>query len=736
MPTARIAPVVGVVNNVLYVIGGYDAAHPNGYNQVERYDPAGGWTSGLASLPTGRSSGAGGGVINNKIHVFGGVNNNHEISTDEVYDPASNTWSTAPPIPTARFGLGGAVINNNIYAVGGRLRGIATVGQQFIYQITATNHPTSYSVNPNFPLPPGLTLDPMLGVISGVPTTPSFNNQVQVTATNGAGPGSATLAFSVQPSPTPGPTPGPTLVSNTSATGRTGQAGFHFQALAKNASASARFNAGGLPSGITIDPITGLISGTPTFNDTQPHDVTVSLSITDATTPIKNATSNTNLQLTFISDSTPIISSTDSATLVPNQPFSYTITEDTAAPNTTFRLIGTLPPGLHFVPPNTISGVYTGGAMASQSPASETDSDGADGQSVAGSISIPDTHTIRPPLISSIQLVAMNSNGTGTRPLNFFAPISTPSDFNGDSKSDYVLYNAGTQHTALLYLNNNVQIGSGSGPTLPAGWKLIDAADFNGDGKPDYVLFNPGTRRTAIWYMSGAAFVSGVYGPTIASGYELLAAADFNGDGKPDYLLYNPSTHRTAIGTSITISISVAPTDRLWLPVTELADVADFDGDGHLYYALFNPTTRRTVIWYLHENILSAGPMGRLSRAVTDWLGPHISTATASRILCSIMLIFTKRPSGISTIILTSVAPTDLLCPRATFWSRLQRASCRRLPRRIGCPVSGVASRSGVPNVDHQVVFAFATPVKDWTPVVTSGSGNVSGSDISSDRKR
>ena len=304
MPTARIAPVVGVVNNVLYVIGGYDSAHPNGYTQVEAYDPAGGWTTGLASLPTGRSSGAGGGVFNNKIYVFGGVNNKHEVSTDEVYDPASNTWSTAPPIPTARFGLGGAVINNNIYAVGGRLRGIATVGQPFIYQITATNHPTSYSLNT--PLPPGLTLDTALGIISGVPTTPAYNTQVQVSATNTTGTGSATLSFSVQDAPPPGPT----LVSNTSATGRTGQSGFSFQVLAKNASSSARFTAGGLPpAALHVDPITGLPSKTLDFDpDTgvisgipsSDGNFTVSLSITDETA---NATANTNLQLTFISDS-------------------------------------------------------------------------------------------------------------------------------------------------------------------------------------------------------------------------------------------------------------------------------------------------------------------------------------------------------------------------------------------------------------------------------------------------
>ena len=70
------------------------------------------------------------------------------------------------------------------------------------------------------------------------------------------------------------------------------------------------------------------------------------------------------------------------------------------------------------------------------------------------------------------------------------------SDFNGDSKPDYVLYNASTRGTAVWYLNNNVFLGSAYGPTLPAGWTLVDAADFNRNGETDYALFNPSTRQT------------------------------------------------------------------------------------------------------------------------------------------------------------------------------------------------------------------------------------------------
>jgi len=51
---------------------------------------------------------------------------------------------------------------------------------------------------------------------------------------------------------------------------------------------------------------------------------------------------------------------------------------------------------------------------------------------------------------------------------------------------------------------------------------LIGAADFNGDGKPDYVLQNTSTRQTTIWYLNNNVFVSGAFGPTVPAGWSLV----------------------------------------------------------------------------------------------------------------------------------------------------------------------------------------------------------------------
>jgi FG-GAP-like repeat len=207
------------------------------------------------------------------------------------------------------------------------------------------------------------------------------------------------------------------------------------------------------------------------------------------------------------------------------------------------------------------------------------------------------------------RIVATNSAGTRYGADQTFTTPS-PFDFNGDGKTDYVLQNVSTRQTALWYLNNNTFLGGASGPTIPAGWSLVDVADFNGDGKPDYALFNPTTRQTAIWYMNNNALIGGADGPTLPSGWSLVATGDFNNDSKPDYVLYNASTRHTAIwylNNNVFASGVVGPT----LPAGwSLVGVADFNGDGQTDYLLFNASTRQSAIWYLSGVTFAGGLFG------------------------------------------------------------------------------------------------------------------------------
>lgn len=105
-------------------------------------------------------------------------------------------------------------------------------------------------------LPPGLTLTPSSGYISGTPTTLG-RYTVPITATTSTGTTTATLTVVVANPPTP------VLDSSDACAGKTGQA-FDGYNITAYGSYPTSFAASGLPAGLTCNPTTGYISGTPT----------------------------------------------------------------------------------------------------------------------------------------------------------------------------------------------------------------------------------------------------------------------------------------------------------------------------------------------------------------------------------------------------------------------------------------------------------------------------------------
>ena len=119
MPTARHQASAVTINDKLYVVGGNNTANTPA---LEVYDPATNMWETKAPLPTPRTSQAAT-VIDGKIYVVGGAVSAVPLpiwqNVLEVYDPATNTWETKAPMPTARGYLAAVTINGLLYAVGG-----------------------------------------------------------------------------------------------------------------------------------------------------------------------------------------------------------------------------------------------------------------------------------------------------------------------------------------------------------------------------------------------------------------------------------------------------------------------------------------------------------------------------------------------------------------------------------------------------------------------------------------
>ena len=64
------------------------------------------------------------GFINGTLYAVEGVDSTHNVvSTNEAYDPKTDTWTERSPMPTARHHLASLVVDGKLYAIGGRLLG-------------------------------------------------------------------------------------------------------------------------------------------------------------------------------------------------------------------------------------------------------------------------------------------------------------------------------------------------------------------------------------------------------------------------------------------------------------------------------------------------------------------------------------------------------------------------------------------------------------------------------------
>ena len=210
------------------------------------------------------------------------------------------------------------------------------VGVPFSYLITIDGSaPLTVSASP---LPPGLVL---AGVtITGTPliSVPTFN--VTLTASNTVGQDTQTLVLTIAPMPPP-------VSGITSSLNPTGTQGIPFTfPVVVSPGPGNNFSATGLPAGLSIDPNSGIISGTSTLAG----QFTVTVSANSPSGPLSAV-----LNLTMLNASPLITSLTANATQ--GSPFSFTLTASGVAP---ISFTATpLPDGL-VLSGNTISGIPTG----------------------------------------------------------------------------------------------------------------------------------------------------------------------------------------------------------------------------------------------------------------------------------------------------------------------------------------------------------------------------------------
>jgi N-acetylneuraminic acid mutarotase len=123
-PTRRNALGVAAINGILYAVGG--AVDSMGYEQclstLEAYDPASNSWSTKAPMPIPGTQCSGSvAAVNGLLYVVGGWDKASAatLNTVEVYDPATNSWTSRDAMPTARSSAAVAVANGVLFVVDG-----------------------------------------------------------------------------------------------------------------------------------------------------------------------------------------------------------------------------------------------------------------------------------------------------------------------------------------------------------------------------------------------------------------------------------------------------------------------------------------------------------------------------------------------------------------------------------------------------------------------------------------
>ena len=363
------------------------------------------------------------------------------IGTSNVTITALN--SAGSDTRTLTITVAGVVITSPL-AAGGQ------VGRPFTYAAAASGNANKFNANN---LPPGLAIDVNSGIISGIPVQPGTFS-VTLSASNAFNTGTAVLIIKIDPAPlgspvitsrltggggptapamssidglafTAPPSPTPVLANLAPPT-----AGQQYQITATNN--PTKFNALGLPAGLTVDNVTGAITG-----------ATASVGTYNITLVASNAAgSNAALMILQIFPFPPSITSSLNVTALVGTPFTYFLTA-IGTQSITFTAVSP-GPGLPPLPIGfTLNGNVIQGTFSALPP------NGLQTITIQASNAAPQTDTktinikvLQAPLITSTltdtaQVASAFSytiQASGTSPFTFTAaPIPSGLQFNGTS---------------------------------------------------------------------------------------------------------------------------------------------------------------------------------------------------------------------------------------------------------------------------------------------------------------
>jgi N-acetylneuraminic acid mutarotase len=109
-------------NGSIYVIGGYTNNNWMPSSNLYIYDPKNDiWIEG-SQMPTARGA-LTAVFIDKKLYAIGGEGVDGIMDHNEIYDSKTKSWLSKSPMPTARHHTASAIVDGKVYVIGGRIEG-------------------------------------------------------------------------------------------------------------------------------------------------------------------------------------------------------------------------------------------------------------------------------------------------------------------------------------------------------------------------------------------------------------------------------------------------------------------------------------------------------------------------------------------------------------------------------------------------------------------------------------
>lgn len=141
------APTASIVDDRLYVVGGFLAVSNSPTGEVQVYDLKTRQWSEASPLPNPRG-GHVAVVLDGRIHVFGGGNSVSTLADHSEYDPATDQWRDLAPLPRSEGSPAAVAVDGKIYVIGGR-SGYSDFGDVYIYDPITDSYATGPSIDPH-----------------------------------------------------------------------------------------------------------------------------------------------------------------------------------------------------------------------------------------------------------------------------------------------------------------------------------------------------------------------------------------------------------------------------------------------------------------------------------------------------------------------------------------------------------------------------------------------------------